>query len=287
MKFELSTLDKYTDETVISEIRRVAALMSGETLTHDRFNELSKVHSSSVRNRFGSWIKALDAAGISEEIAPRKKVLSREEVIDAIRKFAESNIGNEVTKEEVALKLGVDLATISRRFGSWSKLLNEVGAKSTPLGRRYTEDECFENILSLWKKHGKQPTVSQLGLPPSSVGLKAYLTRWGSWRLALAAFVKKVNEPDVPSTEYQNEIVTDFDLGPQEPTLILASRTIPLSLRYRILSRDRFRCVICGASPAKDLAVELHVDHIHPWSRGGKNVEENLRSDLTPENRIS
>jgi 5-methylcytosine-specific restriction endonuclease McrA len=48
-------------------------------------------------------------------------------------------------------------------------------------------------------------------------------------------------------------------------------------LRYKVLCRDRFRCQICGRSPAKDFGVEIHVDHIIPWSKGGTNTEQNLR----------
>lgn len=55
-------------------------------------------------------------------------------------------------------------------------------------------------------------------------------------------------------------------------------RYINQKLRYKVLHRDRFRCVICGRSPAKDLSIELHVDHILPWSKGGKTMEENLRT---------
>ena len=48
------------------------------------------------------------------------------------------------------------------------------------------------------------------------------------------------------------------------------------SLRYDILKRDKFCCVICGRSE-KD-GVKLHVDHIIPVSKGGKTVAENLRT---------
>lgn len=48
------------------------------------------------------------------------------------------------------------------------------------------------------------------------------------------------------------------------------------SLRYDILKRDGFRCVLCGAS-AKD-GVKLHVDHIFPVSKGGKTEPDNLRT---------
>ena len=29
---------------------------------------------------------------------------------------------------------------------------------------------------------------------------------------------------------------------------------------------------------AKNPAVELHIDHIYPWSKGGETVEENLQT---------
>lgn len=48
------------------------------------------------------------------------------------------------------------------------------------------------------------------------------------------------------------------------------------SLRYEILQRDRFRCVLCGCS-AED-GVTLHVDHIQPVSKGGKTTRDNLRT---------
>lgn len=48
------------------------------------------------------------------------------------------------------------------------------------------------------------------------------------------------------------------------------------SLRYDIMRRDGFKCVLCGAS-AKD-GVALHVDHIIPVSKGGRSVRSNLRT---------
>lgn len=48
------------------------------------------------------------------------------------------------------------------------------------------------------------------------------------------------------------------------------------SLRYEILKRDNFRCVICGRG-AKD-GVTLHVDHKKPVSKGGLTTPDNLRT---------
>ncbi len=48
------------------------------------------------------------------------------------------------------------------------------------------------------------------------------------------------------------------------------------SLRYDILNRDNFTCVICGVSSRQ--GARLHVDHIIPISKGGKSVPDNLRT---------
>lgn len=48
------------------------------------------------------------------------------------------------------------------------------------------------------------------------------------------------------------------------------------SLRYDILKRDNFTCVICGASSKQ--GARLHIDHIVPVSKGGKSIPSNLRT---------
>jgi 5-methylcytosine-specific restriction endonuclease McrA len=48
------------------------------------------------------------------------------------------------------------------------------------------------------------------------------------------------------------------------------------SLRYDILNRDNFTCVLCGASARQ--GARLHVDHIIPISKGGKSTFDNLRT---------
>lgn len=277
MKFELTTLDEYSDEALLSELRRVVDALNGERLTIKRFNSIAKVHATTLRYRFGSWQAALDKAGISETVAPRYKPLVRAELIQALRAFATESHGASLTRDAFAAHLGVDANNLTRRFGKWEKLLAEVGLAPVPLGRRYTDDECFENILALWTHYGRQPHFGELKRPPSSVGPKAYVRRWGGWRAALSAFVTRVNEPG-PSYREPSPLEPTAAIQNDSAVEVPAPRSISLSMRYRVLSRDKFRCVICGASPAKNISVELHVDHIHPWSRGGQNTEDNLRT---------
>lgn len=53
------------------------------------------------------------------------------------------------------------------------------------------------------------------------------------------------------------------------------SRAIPLSLRYKILARDKGKCQMCGRAAAD--GITLHIDHIKPFSHGGLTIETNLR----------
>jgi hypothetical protein len=154
--------------------------------------------------------------------------------------------------------------------------------KPVPLGRRYSAEECFENIVTLWTHYGRQPHFAELNQPPSAVGSKAYVLRWGSWRAALAAFIDYVNQQPEDSVDSQAELPQELEKQDDEtdvslPSSTYAPRSISLALRYKILSRDRFRCTICGRSPANDPNIELHVDHIIPWSKGGQNSPDNLR----------
>lgn len=276
-KFELTTLESYSDENLLAELRRVAAELNGQRLTLGKFDELSRVHSTTLRNRFGSWKKALDLAAISESIAPRFIPLTREAVIASLRAYAAEFPETSVTREEIARRLGVDANSITKKFGRWQNLLSEVGISSVPLGRRYTDEECYENIVALWTHYGRQPSIAELKQPPSKVGSKAYVLRWSGWRAALGAFIKYVNQEPQTVQEIISE-KNSSEISVSQTAPVAMPRSISLSLRYKVLSRDRFRCVICGRSPAKDPSIELHVDHIHPWSKGGQNTEENLRT---------
>jgi len=46
-------------------------------------------------------------------------------------------------------------------------------------------------------------------------------------------------------------------------------------LRWKVLSKDNFRCVACGIDSQSEI---LHVDHIIPLSLGGETIESNLRT---------
>ena len=58
--------------------------------------------------------------------------------------------------------------------------------------------------------------------------------------------------------------------------------TIPQTLRYKILNRDRNTCQSCGARAPE---AQLEIDHIIPISKGGKTDEKNLTTKCKECNR--
>jgi 5-methylcytosine-specific restriction endonuclease McrA len=53
------------------------------------------------------------------------------------------------------------------------------------------------------------------------------------------------------------------------------SRHIPASIRVSVLNRDRYKCVFCGRNSKQ---IDLEVDHIIPFSKGGSNDSSNLQT---------
>ncbi len=53
------------------------------------------------------------------------------------------------------------------------------------------------------------------------------------------------------------------------------SRYIPPSVRVSVLHRDGSKCVFCGRTAKQ---IELEIDHIIPFSKGGSNDLSNLQT---------
>src|SRR6266403_1329365 len=78
-------------------------------------------------------------------------------------------------------------ATLRKRWGTSRAAFEAAGLGTTGSGRRYNDDECFENMLAVWTYCGRPPMYREMGIFPSRVGGKAYINRFGTWNKALAA----------------------------------------------------------------------------------------------------
>lgn len=195
------------------------------------------------------------------------------ELINDLKRVAILTNKNTVTLDEYNEYGHFSSSTLTRRFGSCFKCLEL--AELTPSRSRIgiTNDELFEEIENIWTKLGKQPSYAQMrDMTQFSIG--TYEKRFGGWRNALQAFVKYINN-DYLLVEKNTQAIS---CKKSESFVHQTSRTINLRTRFLVLQRDNFTCCLCGASPAKDPSVELQVDHVKPWSKGGETTIGNLQT---------
>jgi hypothetical protein len=168
-----------------------------------------------------------------------------------------------------------NVTTILNRFGSWNAALAAAGLTIRNV-RNATDDELFENFAEVWRKLGRQPVAYELvkrdGL--SRFSTTTYQRRFGTWNKALQAFAAFIGgesgDREGPARPKEKEACQIEDRH--------TPRRINWRLRAKVLIRDNCLCRMCGASPAKDPAVTLHVDHVEPWSKGGATTLDNLQT---------
>lgn len=157
-------------------------------------------------------------------------------------------------------------SAISRRFGTWNQAL--CLANLDYRNKTYSEDESFENIETVWIKLGRQPTRRDMNNTViSNISSGTYIRKFGQWSNALKAFIEYINNDIIPHS-IDNRIETAHK----------TKRDVNLRMRFIVMQRDNFKCCACGASPAKDPSVVLHVDHIIPWAKGGETSLQNLQT---------
>ncbi len=259
-----------TDEELLDDLKQVARDENTETITQQLYGNRGKFDCTTVSRRFGSWKEALLRAGLSPGDNRRPQLrISKEELLCDLRRIAKLNNSNTVTQRTYNDNGRHAYNTLIRTFGSWNSALRNAGLD---ISNRVmvSDEELFENILLLWQKTGRQPRRRELSRPPSTISPGPYKRRFGTWTKALEAFVCYVNGS---GAEPSSSDGTRPPLPPRRP-----GRNPNLRLRYQVLERDRFTCRSCGRSPALRPGLELQVDHIIPWSRGGGTVERNLQT---------
>lgn len=194
------------------------------------------------------------------------------ELVRDLRRVARETGRRRVTSILYAEHGAFGPGTLARRFGSWNAALGAAGLPVAQLWK-VPDTALLENLADVWRKLGRQPTWRELTKRGgfSKFAGATYKRRFGSWHAALRAF-------EVFASQGNRR-----DALPRRPkTIARSSRDISWRLRATVLIRDNCLCRMCGASPAKDPAVTLHVDHIVPWSKGGQTVLGNLQTLCAP-----
>jgi len=188
-------------------------------------------------------------------------------------------------------------ATLYTRFGGWNATLSKAGLKVNKL-YLIPDEELLKNMKNVWDTFGRQPLYEEMRRPLSMYDHTTYASHFGSWSKALSVFEKAFKKGKPKPAEDKKSISSNAECRKlhesfYEPTgsknrgstrqrreraIIKIKRVTNKSLRFDVMKRDDFKCRACGASPATDPKVILHVDHIIPRSKGGKTTLENLQT---------
>lgn len=292
MRFELDDNTRgLTDEELLADLRRVAELLDKDSVTAEDYSARGRCSPKTLRRRFGSWFCALEKAGLKRT---RNLGMTREELLADLRRVAADLRKDSVTIEEYRAHGRWSPNPFQLRFGSWFSALDEAGlARTRNLG--ITDEDLFENLEEVWIRLARQPKYGELHPPLSRFSAGTYENRFGTWRKALELFVQYANSESDLSTQRNPEDMHGVSSAGVDKSPISATqntgqtavstnnghqtkRTVSHRLRFLVFRRDDFRCVICGRYPNNQLGIELVVDHVSPWSKGGETVMDNLQT---------
>ena len=291
MKFVLNEFKReLSDDEIIRDIKRVSDQLGKDWISISEYKKNGKYSQTAIQGHFGTWKNALEKAGLRPERNKAElKIISDQTYFEDLLNVAKKTNKKTVSYEDYKKHGKFSAEHIIHRFKKWNIALIKAGLEGTGFSKdKITEQQCFDEIERIWILLGRQPTSTDL--KKSNIckySLDTFTRRFGSWRKALEAFVNYANntdEIDQDNTPDAPEIEEETKLSQHEKNKISSqnkhttSRTINARLRFLVLQRDHFKCCACGASPAKDPSVELHVDHITPWSKGGETVPENLQT---------
>jgi 5-methylcytosine-specific restriction endonuclease McrA len=202
--------------------------------------------------------------------------ISDSDLLNDIRVCAKKLNKENITIEEYDNFGKYSSTTIRKRFGNWYQALKNAGMEYKSESHVITKEELLQNIKSVWETLGRQPTSSEIKKPLSKYSTRPYDRVFGSWQKALESFVEWVKE-DNDINNSGEDVKPDFEevIGKY---IRKTNRNISDRLRFSILLRDGFRCQSCGKSPIKNSGIELQVDHIIPWSKGGETIPSNLQT---------
>lgn len=192
--------------------------------------------------------------------------VSSETILEDLRLVA-TNLGITTLPQNKYRQLGrYSSFVVKKRFGSWNRALTAAGLHLNTSSLRLSDEDLFDNLRSAWIALGRQPRRGQMGPPVSRFGHQPYVRRFGSWLSAMRQFVASQGAP---------EAVVDLKpVGSDGAN----NRQPSLRLRFQVMQRDGFRCVNCGRSPATQPGLVLQVDHVIPFSKGGRTELANLRT---------
>lgn len=225
--------------------------------TSERIKVLNKINEGTLYRRVYNLVQDIECSS--------KRKFDQFDYLEEAKRYILANI-------ELIKKFKADIQYNTEELERYKQKLSACGSQATQaicspwyikklVSYRAIESELFEKLVLLNPVTNFCLVVSARYASPQ--GRNSYKGERVYNIDEMLLLYEKAKAEDLHRSKYQRTI--------QEERARMTD-----SLRYDILRRDGFRCVLCGAS--SNDGVKLHIDHIFPVSKGGKTVPENLRT---------
>jgi hypothetical protein len=275
----------------------------GRRPTYNEFRSRSRIGIAAFERKFGSWAGAASAVSAQNQSTTpcNKRTLCTPELLLSELRSTAAKTNNKSFSYADYRALGgcYSIGTFQNYFGSWRDAVSQIGladgrSRPRPELQTFTEEDFFAEMQRVWEILGRQPQAREMKQHGGKMSYQAFQSRFGSWMHAIHAFCQDRRSPEQDSEGSLAIAVSESaNAAPPRPAiaqeqreeqvteaLVVIHKSTPrtpsIRLRFRVLQRDRFACRACGRSPATEIGVELHVDHIEPYSGFGETVLENL-----------
>lgn len=207
MSLTMKGLSDYSDESIISELKRVARELNKKCLTRNDIQKHSRISPSLLNRRFGSTEKALELAGLESS---RHFNYSREDLLSQIN-IVWQKLGRQPSAKEIG-KIGkYSTQTYLRHFGSWLKALESYiewkNRSNSDLHK--IEAQIIINPSQKKVKNGKNieygEPIDFLGLRHSPINEQGVVYLFGVLSKSLGFTVEAIRS-DFPDCEAKREI---------------------------------------------------------------------------------
>lgn len=214
--------------------------------------------------------------------------IPREKIIDELVKVADKYRYMRFTSRDFSGSASIGHQVIFREFGTWDEAMrvlteylkqNNIILKLRTKPKRkdaYTQKQLFDEMQRIWSKIGHRPSKIEWEQSNPKINYNTVRRHFNGWINACLKFIEYITGEILVENKRilekpNSELKKQFKYEPKN------NRTIPLGIRLEVLARNNFRCVYCGKSPSTDIGTKLHIDHILPFSKGGKSIIENLQ----------
>lgn len=179
---------KISPDELLSELERMNDIVDGTPRLQDLHEHGEHSRQPFIRE-FGSWTKALQAAGLKDKSSHN---ISKENLIDELQRL-QDELGKVPTRTEMNEHGKYSRSPYDRVFGSWNQALEAAGMGKNRADS-VSKTDLIQALQSLADDLGKTPTMVEMR-EQGEYSERPYKDTFGSWNGALKAADLDVNKP--------------------------------------------------------------------------------------------